>query len=602
MKRVLFSFVFLSLATAFVLIPARHIHAQSTSTAPVTSPATISYPVSALGNCSSKSDCKTYCDDASHVQACLDFAEQHNLMSPNDVAIAKKFIAADTQGPGGCTDQQSCEAYCNDIGHINECVAFAKKTGILPPDKLQQAEQIQSALAKGVQPPPCKNKEECDTYCSEPAHMHVCVAFGEAAGFLRGQDLENAKKMVAAIDAGATPPPCNGKDACDAYCAEPAHMATCITFAKQAGLMTPEEEKNSQGVLTALQKGVTPPNCKGKDACDAYCAEPAHFDECTNFAVAAGFMTPEDAAIAKKTGGKGPGGCTSKESCDAFCKDPNNQEACFNFAKDNGLISQQDLQNMQSQQGQMQKSLQNIPPDVLTCLNNTIGADTLQKLQSGSIMPSSDIGKKMSQCFPQMPQQNAHQQESGGSNTPFMNGPQQQRMNGPQEMPHSGQQQTMIPPFHGNSDQNGNRMPNQLNRNTMPSQDGMIPQEHYPQQQGSMPPQEGNQQFMPQGGPQGNQPSETPYTNQEQQGSFPPQNTNIQMPPQNIMSPQGGEENALPGTLSAPPLPTPENTPQMPQTMMPQNTPASQPSPQASLYRQSPFAFLFELITHSLIH
>ncbi len=361
----------------------------------------IQFPVASLGNCTSQTDCNAYCSDAAHADACVAFAEQHHLMSADEIAIAKKFLAAGSAGPGGCTSAASCQAYCDNISHIDECVAFAKKTGILQPEELKEAEQVQAAIAKGVQPPACGNKKECDAYCSSPSHMKECIAFGEAAGFLQGEELQNAKKMIAAIDAGATPPPCQGKDACDAYCSQPTHMEECITFAQAAGFMSPQEAADSQKVLAAIRNGVNPPKCQGKEACDAYCSQPEHFDECTNFAVAAGFMSSEDAAVAKKTGGKGPGGCTTKESCDAFCNNPDNQETCFNFAKDNGLISQDDLQKMQQGQEQLQQSLKNAPQAVLTCLQNAIGSDVLEKMKSGNFMPPKDVGEKMMQCFQQ---------------------------------------------------------------------------------------------------------------------------------------------------------------------------------------------------------
>src|SRR3989338_6814312 len=90
-------------------------------------------------------------------------------------------------------------------------------------------------------------------------------------------------------------------------------------------------------MLAAIKKGVLPPNCSGKEECDAYCTEPAHTDECINFAIAAGFMTEKEAEMAKKTGGKGPGGCVGKDACDAFCGNQDNQQTCMDFAKENGF-------------------------------------------------------------------------------------------------------------------------------------------------------------------------------------------------------------------------------------------------------------------------
>lgn len=305
------------------------------------------YPITELGNCQDKESCKAYCDNSLHLDACMDFAEKNNLMSKKDIDSAKKFINAGEKGPGGCTGKDSCQSYCDDINHIDECVAYAEKTGILSEQDLQEAKQIQSAIARGVKPPACKNKKECDVYCDDPNNMKVCVAFGEEAGFLKGQDLEDAKKMITAIDKGAIPPPCKGREACEAYCSQPDNMETCMTFAQAAGFMTPKEAEESQKMLSAIKKGVKPPDCKGKESCDIYCSQEEHFEECVNFGVAAGFMSEKDAEMARKTGGKGPGGCRGKEECEAFCNKQENQETCFNFGKENGLISPEQLKEME---------------------------------------------------------------------------------------------------------------------------------------------------------------------------------------------------------------------------------------------------------------
>lgn len=313
----------------------------------------ISYPVAELGGCEDKAACKAYCDDADHLEACLAFAEKNGLMSKGEIDTAKKFMEAGGKGPGGCSGKDECQNYCDDIGHIDECIAFAEKTGILPPEELAEAKLVQSAIARGIQPPACRGKEACDAYCEDPGNMKECVAFGEASGFLKGRELEDAKKMLTAIESGVAPLPCRGRESCDAYCSEVDHMEACMTFAQAAGFMTPEEAENSEKMMTALKKGVKPPACRGKEECDAYCAEPAHAEECIQFAVAAGFMTEED------------------------------------------------VQRMEEGKKQFGESTQGIPPEVEACLKAALGDDAFEKMQSGQAMPPRDAEEKMSVCFSQ---------------------------------------------------------------------------------------------------------------------------------------------------------------------------------------------------------
>lgn len=513
----------------------------------------IVFPIAELGNCTDKDSCKKYCDQPANSDACFAFAQKNNLMSQGEIDTAKKFAGGEIKGPGGCTTKDSCENYCNDISHIDECVAFAKKSGIMSPDELAEAEKVQSAIARGVQPPSCKNKKECDVYCEAPANMEKCVAFGEAAGFLSGKELEDAKKMVTAIKSGVTPLPCKGKESCNAYCQSPQNMEACITFASAAGFMSPQEQQDSQKMLSAIRKGVKPPNCNGKEACDAYCVQPEHVDECTNFAVAAGFMSEKDAEMSKKTGGKGPGGCVGKDQCESFCKNPDNQQTCFNFAKDNGLISPDDLKKMDEGKQQMQQSFQNMPEEVANCLKDAVGSDAFEKMKTGQFMPSQDIGDKMGQCFSKMGPPQGQQ------------GPQGQG-NGPMGMPTSMPQEVRdcvknaIGADEFDKMQSGSPVADfekakncfQASGNNRPGQQPMPPQNMMPQSE------EGQMQFAPGAGPNDfqnrpgpNGPQNIPGPNELQ--NMPGLNGPQGMPGQ-MMSPDNMQGNIQPGT----------NIPQMP--------------------------------------
>ena len=117
------------------------------------------------------------------------------------------------------------------------------------------------------------------------------------------------------------------------------------------------------------------------------------------FAEAAGFMSAEEAAMARKTGGKGPSGCKGRNECEAFCNNPDNQETCFNFGKEHGLIPEADLRQMEEGRQKFQESLNQAPPEVKECLGAAMGAEQMEKFQSGAVMPGREIGDKMRECF-----------------------------------------------------------------------------------------------------------------------------------------------------------------------------------------------------------
>ena len=86
--------------------------------------------------------------------------------------------------------------------------------------------------------------------------MEECIAFGMEAGFIQGKEFEDAQKMLMAIKRGIRPPPCSGKKDCDEYCGNPDNMEACINFAIEAGFMDEREKEDGQKMLQALKKAL----------------------------------------------------------------------------------------------------------------------------------------------------------------------------------------------------------------------------------------------------------------------------------------------------------------------------------------------------------
>ena len=367
----------------------------------------IQYPISELGGCENKDDCKEYCDNSQNFDACISFAEKNNLMPKGEIKTAKKFMAGGVKGPGGCGNKNKCEAYCDNIDNISECVSFAEENNILPPGELEEIKKVKAAIERGIKPPACRNKKQCDSYCASPEHMEECLVFAEAAGFIPPKELDEAKKVLEAVKKGIKPPACRGKEECDIYCSEESHFNECIVFAEAAGFMRPEEVE-----MARKTKGKGPGGCRGREECDAFCQNETNMETCANFALEHGLMKPEEVEMMRKTGGKSPGNCRGKEECEAFCNNPENQETCFQFSKEHNLIPPEEMEKMKEGMGQMKENLQMAPPEISECLKSNIGEEVLNKIQSGTFAPSRDIGEKMRNCFenfkpqrPDMPQQ-----------------------------------------------------------------------------------------------------------------------------------------------------------------------------------------------------
>ena len=230
---------------------------------------------------------------------------------------------------GGCSDKAECFAYCELDENATQCLAFAKKYQLLPEEEIRISEKV---LGVKGGPGGCNSKASCENYCDDVANIETCVAFAEENGLMKGKDLEEAKKVRAIIQSGKKMPgDCRNKNACENYCQNPDHMEECLAFAEESGFFPPEEIEQAKKFMPLMKSGETPGGCKSKDECEAYCESDEHFDECISFAEKHGMIHEEERKhieAFKKAGGRGPGGCKGRQ-CQAFCEQAGNQQICF---------------------------------------------------------------------------------------------------------------------------------------------------------------------------------------------------------------------------------------------------------------------------------
>lgn len=292
-------------------------------------PFDITYPIPELGNCASGAECKVYCDDLSHKDACLSFAERYGFAKKEDVEKAKRLPSV---GPGGCTSQEQCKAYCNDSANHEECVAFAEKNGISVNKGAEVRERAKLIREEGG-PGKCQSDGECRAYCENPANHGECLDFAEKKGLMSKDDLARARKFAGKPGPGG----CVG-EACRTYCDDPNNLKACIEFAEQNGFIDSAEAERIKRLPP-----VGPGGCRG-EACKTYCDDPAHQEECFSFAEKNGLMSKDELERARKFAGKpGPGGCRG-EACRTYCQDPKRAEECIAFAVENNLIPKEEAE------------------------------------------------------------------------------------------------------------------------------------------------------------------------------------------------------------------------------------------------------------------
>lgn len=266
----------------------------------------------------------------------------------------------------------------------------------------------------------CQDREDCRQYCDNLAHTKDCLDFAESNNLFASAELEEARKVVNALEQGLeTPGNCQSKTECHAYCSEGGNARECLNFGKEVGLLSQEEITEAEKIIPFLEKGETPGGCGCKAECEAYCSGDEHKEECIAFALKAGLMTEEEAELVEKTGGKGPGGCQSEEECNAYCNDPKNQEECFDFAKEHGLISEEEIEKIEKEEEkkeegkeQIMEAVNSAPPEVSACLEEKLGSGVVESIKTGDFEPTPEMGEAVKQCFEEIkgPQQEPPEQ------------------------------------------------------------------------------------------------------------------------------------------------------------------------------------------------
>ena len=357
--------------------------------------------------CKSVAMCKAACDSPENYTECLELAKEieivEEVVSPEKQAVLNAM--KNGEGPGGCNDEASCRTYCEGIDHISECVVFVEKFNLATPEELKEMRQMASIKEGGIKfPGNCQTQEKCFNYCGEPSHLDECVEFGQKAGFVKPEEVEEYKKVAPYLASGQTPGKCKTKEDCMSYCENTEHIEECFAFAEKAGLIPKDELEGARKAIEFMKKGESPGGCKSKEQCMAYCEGEGHMQECLEFGLKAGFISDEEAQMARTFIEKGgPGGCKSRSECESFCNSPANQIACMEFAVEAGMIAPEDAeffkQNMAQQQGDDFGGFEKMPAKMKQCLSDKLGQDVAEKMTSKEVAPSKEMMHVMRLCI-----------------------------------------------------------------------------------------------------------------------------------------------------------------------------------------------------------
>ncbi|TSD03555.1 MAG: hypothetical protein Greene071436_308 [Parcubacteria group bacterium Greene0714_36] len=299
------------------------------------------------GGCRGKA-CRQYCEDSAHEEECFEFGVANGFIPKEEAERIREFkkkFGEKREGPGGCQGEEQCRAYCNDPDHIDACLAFAEDHGFV--DK-EQAKIIKKTVGKG--PGDCKGANECRAYCEDPAHQTECIDFGEKNGFMTKEEAERARKFSGKDGPGG----CRGGQ-CRDFCNQQGNEDQCLAFAEREGILPKEELERARKFMTASREG-GPGGCRGAQ-CRDYCEDTAHREECFGFAKKNDLISAEEQEqfdagskieeVVRTSGG--PGGCKNDDECRSYCTDPGHVEECIAFGAAHGGVPPEKVREMLKQ-------------------------------------------------------------------------------------------------------------------------------------------------------------------------------------------------------------------------------------------------------------
>ncbi len=245
----------------------------------------ISYPIEELGNCQSREKCRDYCDVIANTESCFNFSMENNLPLPCDSSKITRFIEALKSGIDflPCESKTECLDFCSKSENLGQCLAFGQKTGIL-----SRQEALLLERTGGIGPGECKSQEECKQYCSREDNVDECLAFALKHGFMSQQEAAEAVRLRDVALKGG-PGGCVGLKQCRDYCSDSDNFEECISFGKETGIITQEQEEE---IKEFIKEG-GPGSCKTQQECNEYCQSPENAVQCLEFMVKGGYLPKE---------------------------------------------------------------------------------------------------------------------------------------------------------------------------------------------------------------------------------------------------------------------------------------------------------------------
>lgn len=137
----------------------------------------LTFPIVELGNCTSISDCRAYCNIPTNSSACIDFAKKKAFYKPPQPV--QTDILASVKTELGCISQESCKELCSQPDNFQKCADFAKKHQLTPPKVQVNSAAILSMARQFLN---CDSLQSCVLVCSQTENHQKCAEFARKVG------------------------------------------------------------------------------------------------------------------------------------------------------------------------------------------------------------------------------------------------------------------------------------------------------------------------------------------------------------------------------------------------------------------------------------
>ena len=201
----------------------------------------VAFPIAELGNCSSISECKEYCNDPINKDICIAYAKEKGFYNEEKLESKKDEILQKAASELGCTTKEECKEMCALEENLEKCSSFAKKYS-LPGGKNTNSESA-STLKKAQASLGCTTKESCKAVCELEENVTKCSEFAKV------NNLSGGVKKTG-------PGGCTSEETCKAYCEKDENRSVCSEYG-----------------FIKKKSFVGPGGCSTAEACKTYCLE-----------------------------------------------------------------------------------------------------------------------------------------------------------------------------------------------------------------------------------------------------------------------------------------------------------------------------------------